>query len=151
MWSFCSFGASKSHLFSTHFHLENLLVKTELLILHISSLSLRIWWRFFIFVFGCWIQERLWAGELIYCASMTMGCFVSSEFLWSIGFICFRSLLKTFWKSCLSLCFCCVELICWFLEQNVWFSVLAGFNMLMILDPQSNEKLWWISVPSKLQ
>ena len=51
MRSFCSFGASKSHLFSTHFHLENLLVKTELLILHISSLSLRIWWRFFLFLF----------------------------------------------------------------------------------------------------
>ena len=31
---------------------------------------------------------------LVNCASMTMGCFVSSEFLWSIGFIWFRSLLK---------------------------------------------------------
>ena len=85
MWSFCSFGTSKSHLFSTHFHLENLLVKTELLILHISSLSLRIWWRFFNFCF--WLLDT---REI-------MGRWINLLCLHDYGLFCIQWILMVNW------------------------------------------------------
>ena len=72
-------------LFSTHFHLENLLVKTELLILHISSLSLRIWWRFFYFCF--WLLD---IREI-------MGRWINLLCLHDYGLLCIQWILMVNW------------------------------------------------------